>query len=246
MILKGYIIIFTYIFLLLMVIGPIIKKIYNVEASRKIIHISLFAIWIFIDMFIKNTIHQVIIPIIFIIVNILSNKFKIFKSIERESDNCYGTIYFALSITIIMLVVYIFPEFYYCSGIAMFCLTFGDGFASLIGYNTKSPKIYKNKTLNGCIACFIASTLSIIIFEHFYNTGINILMSCIIGVAVVIFELIGGDLDNIFVTLSSFILSYSFLKFPTNNLALIIGIIEIIFIVVFILKFCNNKEKQIS
>ena len=64
MIFKGYLIIFSYIFLLIFLIGPFIKKFTNIETSRKIIHIFLFAVWIFIDIFMKNTIHQIIIPII--------------------------------------------------------------------------------------------------------------------------------------------------------------------------------------
>ena len=45
----------------------------------EIIHILLFAVWIFIDVFFKNTIHQIIIPVSFLIINSISYKFKIFK-----------------------------------------------------------------------------------------------------------------------------------------------------------------------
>ena len=102
MILAGYLIIFAYIFFLVIVVGSILNKYFNVEISRKVIHTGLFIVWVFIDIFLKNTIHQVIIPIIFIIVNYLSYKFKIFKNMEREDENQPGTVYFSIGITIIM------------------------------------------------------------------------------------------------------------------------------------------------
>lgn len=236
MILIGYLTIFIYIFSLIFIIGPIIKKVTNLETSRKIIHILLFAVWIFLDIFMKDTIHQVIVPIIFLILNSLSYKFNIYKSIERESGNHLGTIYFAIAITIIMLFVLIFPDVYYCSGIATLCLTFGDGFAALIGYNTKSRKIYQNKTLNGFVACFLFSSISTFIFSHFYNIEINLLMCFIIGLAVAIFELIGKGLDNFFVVFISFVLSYLFLYCATTVLFISVILAEVIFIIVFTAK----------
>lgn len=236
MILKGYVTIFIYIFSLIFIVGPLIKKAINLETSRKIIHISLFAVWIFLDIFMKNTIHQVIVPIIFLILNILSYKFNIYKSIERESENHFGTIYFALAITIIMLFALIFPKFYYCSGVATFCLTFGDGFATLIGYNTKTKKIYQNKTLSGFIACFMASTISTYLFSYFYNIEITFLMCSIIGLATSIFELIGNGLDNFSVILISFILSYLFINYMSNILIMSLILSEIIFIIIFFSK----------
>ena len=47
-----------------------LQKVSNVEMSRKIIHTGLFLLFIIIDIFLKNTIHQIIIPFIFIIINL--------------------------------------------------------------------------------------------------------------------------------------------------------------------------------
>ncbi len=236
MILVGYLTIFAYIFSLIFIIGPLVKKVSNLETSRKIIHILLFMVWIFLDIFMKNTYHQVIVPIIFLILNTLSYKFNIYKSVEREDKNHLGTIYFAIVITIIMSFVLIFPEFYYCSGIAAFCLTFGDGFAALIGYNTKTKKIYQNKTLGGFIACFISSFISIFIFSYLYNIEINPLMCLLISLASSIFELIGNGLDNFSVVFVSFILSYLFINISSSILLSSILLSEIIFIIVFFSK----------
>ena len=89
----------------------------------------LFMVWVFIDVFFANTIHQIIIPVSFLIINTLSYKYKIYKSVERENGNHYGTIYFAMAITIVMTVAYFKREMYLESGVAAFCLTLGDGAA---------------------------------------------------------------------------------------------------------------------
>ncbi len=246
MILKGYLIIFIYIFSLIFLVGPWIKKKTNLETSRKIIHILLFAVWIFLNHFMRDSIHQVIVPIIFLILNCLSYKFNTYKSIEREAQNHFGTIYFAIVITIMMLFVLIFPKFYYCSGIATFCLTFGDGFAALIGYNTQTIKIYKNKSLSGFIACFIASTISIFLFCFLYNVEINPIMCCIIGLSVSIFELVDKGLDNFSVILISFILSYLFLNYPSDILMISVVLAEFIFMIVFFSKSIDYYGSLLS
>ena len=246
MVLIGYITIFTYIFTLIFIIGPLVKKITNLETSRKIIHILLFAVWIFLDIYMKNTYHQVIVPIIFLVLNTLSYKFNIYKSVERKEDNHLGTIYFAIVITIIMLLGLLFPKCYYCSGIAVFCLTFGDGFAALIGYNTNTKKIYQNKTLSGFISSFISSFISVFIFTQIYDISFSPLMCLIIGLSTSIFELTCRGLDNFTVVFISFILSYLFLYFSSSILCLSILLGELIFIIVFLSKSINYSGSLLS
>lgn len=236
MILIGYISIFSYIFFLIFIVGGILRKKYNVEISRKIIHIGLFFVWILIDIFIKNTIHQIIIPIIFIIVNYLSYKYKIFKNMEREEENEPGTVYFSIAITIIMLISYINSKFYYASGIATFSLTFGDGFAAIIGKFTKSKQIKNNKTLNGFISCFIFSFLSIYIFNNIYNLDLTILMCIAISGSVAIFELVDKGLDNFSVVFISFLLSFIFLNYNLEIFLDSILLSEILFTIIFLAK----------
>jgi len=236
MIIAGYILIFAYVFFLILGVGNIVQKVSNVEMSRKIIHTGLFVLFIIIDIFLKNTIHQVIIPFLFIIINYLSYKFKIFKNMEREENNEPGTVYFSIAITIIMLLSYIFPKMFYSSGIAIFCLTFGDGFAAIIGKNTKSKLIRGNKSLNGFISCFAFSTIAIILLTHFYNLNLTIFMCIVIGLAVAIFELVGKGLDNFSVVAISFILGFLFMNYNLNNLGESVLVAEILFIIVFFAK----------
>ena len=236
MVLLGYLLIFMYVFFLIFIIGNILNKYFNVEISRKVIHTSLFFVWILIDIFLKDTVHQVIVPIIFIIVNYLSYKFKIFKTMEREEDNQPGTVYFSIAIAVIMFISLIFPETYYCSGIATFCLTFGDGLAAIIGKNTKSKLIRNKKSLNGFISCFVFSTIATYLFGYFYNLELTILMCISIGMGAAIFELVDRGLDNFSVVGITFFLSFIFLNYNIPNFLFSIILSELLFIIIFFAK----------
>lgn len=236
MILIGYLVTIAYVFFLILGVGNLISNLFNAEMSRKTIHTGLFFVWILLWFFFKNTIHQVIIPIIFIFVNYLSYKFKIFKTMERDGDKELGTVYFSIAITIIMLIALIYPSTYYCSGIATFCLTFGDGFAAIIGRNTKSKEIRCNKTINGFLSCFIFSFIATYLFNYFYNLNLNVLMCISIGFIAAIFELVGSNLDNFTVALSTFILSILFLNYDIPLFLEGILLAEVLFSIVFFAK----------
>ena len=233
MTLTGYILIFGYILLLIFGLGSLVQKFTNGETSRKFIHIMLFMVWILIDHFLRGTIHQIIIPTVFIFLNVLSYRFQICKTIERTDGNHFGTIYFALAITAILTIAYFRPDFYLPSGIAVMCLTFGDGFAALIGYNFKSRKIYKNKSLYGFLAAFAATVVSLFVFRSFYATELNPAHILLLGCVTAIFELVDWGLDNFSIVFATFFLSYAFLHLAPERLVLSVTVSVIVFLVIF-------------
>lgn len=232
----GYLVIYGYIFFSILVLGKLLLKITPVELSRKFIHISLFMVWVFIDIFFKNTIHQVIIPFTFIIINYLSYKFKLFKSIERDEDNHLGTVYFSIAIFVMLLVAYILPELYIYTGISTFCLTFGDGFASLIGSSFKSKKIKDNKSILGFVSCFIFSLISLIGFKYFYLNELLYTDILIIASFSAILELVGKGLDNFSIVFGTFIISILLLTTPFGMLDIGLIVSIIVFLIVFFTK----------
>ena len=207
MILLGYLLCISYVLGLIFLVGPCVKKYSNVETSRKAIHILLFVVWILIDLFLKDTVHQIIVPVIFVILNALSYKFRFYKSVEREEGNHFGTVYFAVAITVLLSVAYIYPEFYMPGGIAIFCLTFGDGFAALVGYNFKSRKLLGNKSLLGFFACGAAAFLSVLVFCLVYQIPLGLWSILLIAAVAAITELVGSGLDNFSVSFSTGLLS---------------------------------------
>jgi phytol kinase len=236
MIIKGYAIIFSYIFALILLMGSVVKKITNTETSRKLIHIMLAFVWVFIDMFLKGTIHQIILPILFLVINALSYKFKLFASIEREEGNHLGTVYFAIAMVTILTISYWVPQLYLHSGVAVFCLTLGDGFAALVGYNVKSKKIYENKSLAGFLACFLFSMIGILIFKCIYLQQIPWMEVVLLAAVVAIMELFSYGIDNFTVTFVAFFLSYYMTEHGSKELFVSILLSVLVFLIVFMTK----------
>lgn len=234
MIITGYILILLYAFGLIFAVGSLLRGRVNLETSRKIIHTMLFVIWVLIDLFLKGTVHQIIIPVIFIFLNAMSYKFKIYKSVEREDGNHLGTVYFAIAVTIIMVFAYFIPELYYPSGLAVCCLTFGDGFAALIGYNTSSKKLRQHKSLNGFIACIAASALSMLAFKAIYLPELGLGAIILLAAIAAICELVDFGLDNFTVTMSVFFLSYALLYHASQELYFGLTAAALVFLIVFL------------
>lgn len=233
MILAGYAAILGYVFFLIFVLGPLVQKHSNTETSRKTVHTGLFLVWVLIDVFFKDTVHQIIIPVIFIILNALSYKYDLYKSVERDEGNHMGTIYFAVAITIVMTIAYFRPEFYYPSGIAAFCLTFGDGAAALIGYNTSTKKLRDGKSLAGFLGCMGSSALALLVFRAVYPVGISVPAVLIIAVSAAVLELVGSGLDNFSVTFGSFLLSRLLIRYETPAMLIGMTVALFIFFIVF-------------
>lgn len=236
MIFWGYITVFAYIFTLIFLLGPVINKLLGTEFSRKIVHVMLFLVWIFIDIFFRNTLHQIIIPVVFLILNSLSYKFKFYKSVERENENHLGTVYFAAAITVILTVSYFWEDFYYPSGIAVFCLTFGDGLAALVGYHTKTRKLRDHKSLGGTVACFLASAVAVFVFGLVYRLDISVWGVIAIALLTAILEMAENGLDNFTIVAGSFLLSYGLIQGNAAWLTAAVFAAGAVFFVVFLSK----------
>ena len=106
----------------------------------------------------------------------------------------------------------IWPETLIPGGVATFCLSFGDGFAALFGefFGKKSPKITKNKSLVGSLACFVVSVIGIYILSIFVPVSLELYEILIIGLATAVFELVGFGLDNFTITIGVMLLATLF------------------------------------
>ncbi|MCQ2441191.1 MAG: hypothetical protein MJ076_04785 [Clostridia bacterium] len=211
-ILLGYIFSYLYLFLLILVMS-IIKKLFhiNVEISRKILHLLIGFTWLILYRYLANTIHIVIVPLTFIIINYFSYKFKLFKVFEREDDNNnhLGTIFYAVSMTVLSIFSLIYSKSLIPYGIAVFCLSFGDGFAAIFGYSIKQKNIQitKEKTLVGSIACVIGAGIGILLFKAILSIDISFLSIIILSISTGVLELVGNGFDNFSITFGVTLLS---------------------------------------
>lgn len=205
-IIKGYILCFVTVF---GIIGAVtlMQKLFGLkgEVPRKLIHTLVSFTWFPMYFYLRGTMHFIVIPVIFTVVNYLAEKFHFFRSMEREREDGrhdWGTVYYAVCMTILSCVTYFFPKKLPCYGIAVFALSFGDGAAALIGSSVKrNIQIMKGKSLAGTIACFLAATAGIWFVCNVIGQELALLQSVFLGAASAVLELVSGRADNFAVSL---------------------------------------------
>lgn len=196
----GYLIGYAYLFGIILGVGAAYKIFkFPSELSRKLIHILICFTWLILYRFFEGSWQILVMPLSFVIINALSLKYKFFKGMEREGEKSTpGTVYYAIAISVLVGLSLIVPETLIPGGIAIFCLSFGDGFAAIAGefFGKYSPKITKTKSLIGTAACFVFTIVGVYIFSIFVPIGMSFPQVLIIGVATALLELAGLGLDN--------------------------------------------------
>ena len=137
----------------------VLKRVFSMRAelSRKLLHILIgYTYVILYDHFIMpegvSPYEVLVMPISFILINYLSYRYRIFDIMERDgADNHPGTVYYAVAVTVLMAGTILFPATVIPSGIAIFALSLGDGFAAIFGtlFGKYGPQIGKKKSLAG-------------------------------------------------------------------------------------------------
>ena len=97
-------IVVSYLYIALVIIGAKIFEKKGREASRKFIHIMLGNWWFIAMYFFTNVWFAAFVPATFIIINYLSFKKNIIKVMERDEQDGFGTVYYAVSLLILVIV----------------------------------------------------------------------------------------------------------------------------------------------
>jgi len=206
MIFKGYIFTYLYIFLLIG-ISSLLRNFANGTLTRKLIHIGVSFCFIIFYIYFGSSIHIIIPPFTFIILNYISYKKDLFKGMEEDKN--LGTVYYAVSLFIMGLITYFNNSYYYAFGISWFIMAFGDGLAPITSKYIKSKKIYTNKTIVGSLTVLFVSILVMFIFNGIFNLNYSMIDIGIVSLTACILELIGiKGLDNLYLPLEVSIIVY--------------------------------------
>jgi len=195
------------------------KKLIGEEGARKFIHIGVSNWWILAMVFFKddNAIWFAIIPpITFIVLNYISYKQNLFKAMERGGNGNLGTVYFPISLLVLVILTFGIFDAPYIGAIGILIMGYGDGLAAVIGTKYGKHKLLFGKSYEGTITMFLSSLVVAMIVLSIYQVEGFILLS--IGVAFIasIVELITRrGLDNLTVPL---ITSFAFLIYYLNFL----------------------------
>ena len=212
MIALGYITTFGWVFLILGITQLLQKKTdAGNEVLRKIVHISVAFAYVPMYFFLRGTWHSVVPTAAFIIVNALSLRFNIFSSMERdeESEKTLGTVFYAVSMTVMGVVCVLEPRCLPCYAMGAFCMALGDGFAPIFGSIEKgNRRLVGKRTLFGSLSVFVISMLVTLTVSLIFRMGLPLWALGLIALTAAVLELISRHgVDNLTLPLGVFLLS---------------------------------------
>lgn len=164
-------------------------------------------------------------PAAFIILNWLSIRANAFKGMNNEeSRHNYGTVYFPISLLILVLTSWygLLPK--WVAGTGILVLGWGDGLAALVGEGVASPsdKVFGwRKSMAGTMAMFLSSSLVILIMIQIFDPQVPLQIALIrsIGTGLLaayleVFSPFG--IDNLTVPVGTVLYFYYLAPLPIN------------------------------
>ena len=198
-------VILLYLFLIFLI--SIVFKKYNEdnkEIVRKIIHIGVGPL-IPIAQFLKiNQNSALIFTGIVSLMVFINYNYKLFPTIEDVERKSYGTLFYSLSLFILIYLFWDKDPYALISG--FFIMTFGDGLAGLIGksFNSKSWIFFEQKkSLYGTTTMFLTSLIVVCSIGYSQQNSLNLNYFTIAFIATFLeqFSILG--IDNFIVPISS-------------------------------------------
>jgi Dolichol kinase len=150
-------------------------QVVDAQTSRKLIHIGV-AHWFFFVPLFDSLFVAMIAPVSFIGLNFMSQRFRIVQSMERLDAEDYGTVYYAVALSVITYVSVV-VDLYAIGLVSMLILGWGDGLAALVGRYAQGPMIRANKTVYGSLAMLSASLIVLLVFLD--SVGLSIIVAVV-------------------------------------------------------------------
>ncbi len=201
----NFVFILIYIFIIFLI--SIIYKRFNPnnkEALRKIIHIGIGPLIPLAKFLGIDQISALYFTGFVSLLTFINYQSKLFPTIEDVDRKSYGTLFYCLSLFIL---IYLYWNKDPTSLIAgFFIMTFGDGFAGLIGKNFQSKSWFflnQKKSFFGTMTMFITSLIVVFGLSYFqkYSLNINIFTIAFISTVTEQFSIFG--IDNFIVPISA-------------------------------------------
>ena len=218
MIIKGYI--FSFLYAMICILLAMIVSKFGVpkKYTRKLVHILVGFEWVILTHFMgAGSIHFLIVCVLFTLLLFIDYKIKIVPAMSSDGENAPGTVFYGVAMSIMAFITLFVPDMIYPFGIGVFCTSFGDGFAAVVGQliTKRNPKIYGEKSMYGGLTNVIISFLVPLVFSHLFDLGLGIHHCIFIAVFSFFLELfIGFGLDNIVITVGTSLLTYFLAYYP--------------------------------
>ena len=201
----NFVFILIYIFIIFFI--SIIYKRFNPnnkETLRKIIHIGIGPLIPLAKFLGINQISALYFTGLVSLLTFINYQSKLFPTIEDVDRKSYGTLFYCLSLFILIYLYWNKDPTSLMAG--FFIMTFGDGFAGLIGKNFQSKSWFflnQKKSFFGTITMFITSLIVIFGLSYFqkYSLSINMITIAFISTVIEQFSIFG--IDNLIVPISA-------------------------------------------
>lgn len=209
-------IIVSYLYIGIVIISAKMFERKGIEFSRKFIHIMLGNWWFIAMYFFTNIWFAIFVPITFVIINYVSYKKDLIKFMERDKQDGIGTVYYAISILILIIISFGIYKDPLLGLIPNLIMAYSDGFAGVFGKILKSKKYKINGAKKSYAGSFIMFLLTILIIggyllskhqEVFFQTGHWPLITVMMSIMITIIEAVSSKgSDNISVPISTLIM----------------------------------------
>ena len=216
---KGLIISYAFLFGIVF-LGEFIRLIFQLRPvfTRKFIHIGVGFWGLVAYQTLDSTWAVLIPPASFVLINLLSYKWTIFKSMEIEDKSNLGTIYYPIALCTLLAL-------FWSSGdrlvplIGLLVMALGDGFASIVGekWGSHRYRIWgREKSVEGSSAMlefsFVAVVLILFLFTDLSFSSI-LFQGCVIALLATLVEAVSPwGIDNLTVPLISGLAYWVFFK----------------------------------
>ncbi|KYK31824.1 MAG: phosphatidate cytidylyltransferase [Thermoplasmatales archaeon SG8-52-3] len=191
--LLGVSLVYIYVAVLLFITEKVLHK--YPEISRKVLHIMVGNIAFILPIFETKEIMAFIAAGPFIFFTFLMSPYTPIKSIRGKTSAAghgMGLVYYSITWTIL---AYLFFDNMVVIAIGILAMSYGDGFASIIGikYGKKKYNIFGDeKSYIGSIAMFIFTFITVIVAIIYYNVSITAYLLLILIFISLIAALIEG------------------------------------------------------
>ncbi len=192
------------------------------EGSRKLVHI-LLSNWILLAFAVYDSAWAAcILPACFIVLNFVSYKKKIFSAIEREENNTPGTVWYAVSLFLLVIAGYALDMPFAAAG-GMLAMGYGDGLGAIAGRlfgKMRFPYPYVKKSVEGTAAVALFSGLAVfaacMIYLNDPAFAFSAALCCALPAAAIeLFSPLGTD--NLTLPLSTGVIIFLCYKFPNTR-----------------------------
>ena len=171
------------------------------DVTRKLTHILMCFVYVPEYLFFRDRWQILVVPVIVTLLLFFTARYALVPSMVNP-ENPYGIFFYAVAVTAVMALSLLFPAFLLPAGAAIFCLSFGDGFAALLGGFVKRPhRLIGKKSVEGCFFCFAFSLVGLLILGLLIPEAMLTFPAALITAAVAtVLELVGGRFDNLLIS----------------------------------------------